>query len=118
MCELDLDPGPGIFPRGSSSPHSYMEYPNVKCERSSHLVLTLGGTCSLSSSALWATPHMNLVSVPTYLSNRDEHLFKDGIGWGLVRTAVLDANMECTGFGNKPVMEKTQKPILNMVCQA
>lgn len=93
-----------------------MDFPNVK----DHPILSLPLEilALLSSPALWDKPphESSSVSLPTYLGNRYEHLFKDGIRLGLIRTTVLDANMECTGFGNKPVMEKTQKPILKMVC--
>lgn len=94
-----------------------MDYPNVKDHPILYLLLeTLALYPPLPYGAI---PHMNLplsVSLPTYLGNRYEHLFKDGIGLGLIRTTVLDANMACTRFGNKSVIEKTQKPILNMVC--
>lgn len=93
-----------------------MDYPNMK----DHPILSL----ALEILTLYPpmpygmSPNKNLPFFfwPTYLGNRHEHLFKDSIRLCLIRTTVLDANMECTGFGNKPVMEKTQKPILKIVC--
>lgn len=77
-----------------------------------HPSLTLGHTCPLSSPAPRSNPsYKSSVSLPAYLGHRYKHLFKDGIGLSLIRTTVLDANMECTGFGNKPVVEKAQEPI-------